>query len=93
MDLVGRAHPHLPEVELATAIVDTADELMDEHPTVDFGLAALASALKLPDGAALALFALGHTIGWIGQAIEQYRIDTMIRPRARYVGDSPNGRE
>ncbi|MBZ0320360.1 MAG: citrate synthase family protein [Anaerolineae bacterium] len=91
VDLVTRAHPHLPEVELATAIVDTADELMDEHPTVDFGLAALASALKLPEGAALALFALGHTIGWIGQAIEQYRIDTMIRPRARYIGDSPNG--
>ena len=35
------------------------------------------------------LFALGRTIGWIGHAIEQYQIDRIIRPRARYVGVPP----
>jgi citrate synthase len=35
------------------------------------------------------LFALGRTIGWIGHAIEQYQENRMIRPRARYVGESP----
>jgi len=45
--------------------------------------------LKLPDGATLTLFALGRTIGWIGHAMEQYALDEMIRPRARYVGVMP----
>jgi len=34
---------------------------------------------------------LGRTIGWIGHAVEQYRIDRLIRPRARYVGPPPSG--
>ena len=38
---------------------------------------------------AVALFAMGRTIGWIGHALEQYQIDRMIRPRARYVGVQP----
>ena len=50
-------------------------------------LATLAQTLGLPPGGAVALFALGRTIGWIGHAIEQYASGTLIRPRARYVGE------
>ena len=49
----------------------------------------MAGALELPPGSALALFALGRTIGWIGHAIEQYQTDRLIRPRARYTGEMP----
>jgi citrate synthase len=51
----------------------------------------LARALELPSGGAMALFALGRTVGWIGHAIEQYGSDSLIRPRARYVGEQPAG--
>lgn len=37
----------------------------------------------------MTLFAMGRTVGWIGHAIEQYRIGRIIRPRARYVGELP----
>ena len=37
----------------------------------------------------MALFALGRVAGWIGHAIEQYKIDQIIRPRARYIGPQP----
>jgi citrate synthase len=60
-----------------------------EHPNVDFALAALARVLRLPDGSALTIFALGRTIGWIGHAIEQYETAQLIRPRAKYVGPPP----
>jgi citrate synthase len=43
----------------------------------------------LPDGAALTLFAIGRTIGWIGHAIEQYEQNAIIRPRAKYVDENP----
>ncbi len=81
------AYPEAPAVELASSVVEEASELIGERPTVDFGLVILVQALGLPAGGALALFALGRTVGWIGHAIEQYQSDRMIRPRARYIGE------
>jgi citrate synthase len=81
--------PQSREVELASAVMAVALEVVGERPTVDFGLAMLARALRLPPGAALALFAIGRSIGWIGHAIEQYQQDRIIRPRARYTGEPP----
>jgi citrate synthase len=74
---------------LVRAVVAAAAELVGEPPTLDLGLAALARALRLPEGSPLALFALGRTLGWIGHAIEQYADGRLIRPRARYVGERP----
>ncbi len=58
-------------------------------PNLDFSLGVLSLALELPPGAALALFAIGRTVGWIGHAIEQYRDRRIIRPRATYTGPPP----
>jgi citrate synthase len=55
-------------------------------PNIDWALAVLARHLALKPGAALGLFALGRTIGWIAHAQEQYASGRLIRPRARYVG-------
>lgn len=70
----------------ALSVAGAVFELIGERPTVDFGLVTLARALGLPPGAAVTLFALGRTVGWIGHAIEQYEGGSLIRPRARYVG-------
>jgi citrate synthase len=86
---IQRAYPLAPEVALAASIVQNVRDLMGEYPTVDFGLVILAHTLGLPPGGAIALFALGRTIGWIGHAIEQYESGRLIRPRARYVGGQP----
>ena len=86
--LVTAAYPSSPDVARCAAVVNEALDLLRERPTVDFGLVALARALGLPPGGALALFALGRTVGWIGHAIEQYQSCSLIRPRARYVGKS-----
>jgi citrate synthase len=68
---------------------EAALDLIGERPTIDFALVIVARALKMPPDAALTLFALGRTVGWIGHAIEEYQKDRIIRPRARYVGRSP----
>jgi citrate synthase len=87
--LAARVAPRARSVELARAFVEAGQTLLDEHPTIDLGLVTLSQALGLPDGSALALFALGRTIGWSGHAIEQYAAGDLIRPRARYVGPPP----
>lgn len=89
LDQLAATYPNHPEVALAYAVVDAAVDLVDQHPTIDFGLAALTRILDLPAGAALALFALGRAVGWIGHAIEQYASSELIRPRARYTGRLP----
>lgn len=73
-------------VGLSGAVVEEVQKLTGERPTVDLALATVARALGLPAGGAVALFAVGRTVGWIGHAIEQYASNQLIRPRARYVG-------
>ena len=80
----------LPE---ASALIESAaaagTRLTGRQPNVDFALAAAATSLALPRNAALALFILGRTVGWIAHAIEQYESGILIRPRARYTGILP----
>jgi citrate synthase len=58
-------------------------------PNVDFALMAGCEALRLPHDAPFALFSVARCAGWIAHAIEQGQADTLIRPRARYVGPEP----
>ena len=73
----------------ARRLAGAGQSVLGEAPTVDFALVAMARALGLPSGAALTLFAIGRTMGWIGHAIEQYEKDAIIRPRAKYTGIQP----
>jgi citrate synthase len=68
-------------------------DLLKEEPNLDFGLAAIASAYKLPGRAPLCIFALGRTAGWIAHSMEQYATGDLIRPRARYGGLPPASQE
>jgi citrate synthase len=87
--LTAEAYPESLAVELSESVAEDVLRVMGAHPTVDFALATVARALGLPDGGAVALFGLGRTVGWIGHAIEQYESDSLIRPRARYIGEQP----
>ncbi len=86
---VAAAYPGSEALKLADEAAESAGDLVDELPNVDFALVVLARVLGLPPRGALTLFALGRTVGWIGHAIEQYETGRIIRPRARYVGEQP----
>lgn len=78
-----------PDLALAEAIATAGHDVLNEHPSIDFGLVAMARAFGLPADAPAALFALGRSAGWVAHAIEQYASGALIRPRARYVGPPP----
>jgi citrate synthase len=81
--------PKSKNAAFARELTAATSAVLSEPPNVDFALVAFTKALGLPNGAALTVFALGRTIGWIGHAIEQYGHDAIIRPRAKYVGEKP----
>ena len=74
---------------LSEKAAETGLRLIGRHLNIDFALAATAIGLGLPRGAALGLFVIGRTVGWIAHAIEQYESGVLIRPRARYLGPPP----
>ena len=75
-----------PELQ---ALRDAVQSVAGLAPNVDFALMAASQALRLPPDAPFALFLVARCAGWIAHAIEQGQADTLIRPRARYVGPEP----
>jgi citrate synthase len=107
-EIPGFAHPLYPEGDprgrcllevsgtlprVCAELVEEAAQLLEVRPNLDFGLVALCHSLGLPAGRALALFAMGRTVGWIAHALEQLATGHLIRPRARYVGRLPGSAE
>jgi citrate synthase len=80
----------LPADRSRDALIAAMSEIDGRHPNIDFALISMRRALKLPQGAALAIFAVGRTVGWIAHALEQQAEGKLIRPRARYVGGAPD---
>jgi len=80
----------LPAHPAWQTMIDSAEALIGQRPSLDFALVAVRRHLGLPVGAAFGLFALGRTIGWIAHAREQRESTQLIRPRAAYVGARPD---
>ena len=81
----------LPPRPEAQHLVDAMQAMTGIAPNIDFALLALEQRLRLPNGAAFALFAVGRTVGWIAHALEQWRDGTLIRPRAVYPAPVDDG--
>ncbi len=67
-------------------LLEAADTVVGEPPNVDFAIAALAAQYDLPADAAITIFALARSVGWLAHMLEQAETGTLVRPRARYVG-------
>ncbi|MGN6102353.1 MAG: citrate/2-methylcitrate synthase [Devosia sp.] len=71
------------------ALLEAGRAATGEEPNVDFALAAIRAAFRLPADAPLLLFAVARSVGWLAHAIEQATWGALLRPRARYVGPAP----
>ena len=79
----------LPGDRLMAELREAAAEASGAPPNIDFALAALTLAARLPDDAPFRLFAIGRSVGWAAHAMEQAATGHLIRPRARYQGLLP----
>lgn len=79
----------LPPDARRQSLIDTMAKTTGKLPTIDVALVSIRRALELPPGAALVLFAIGRTVGWMAHAFEQFQEEKLIRPRARYSGPQP----
>ena len=101
--LPGFGHPLYPEGDMRArairarlpfdagreAMLETLERLAGRPANLDAMLVILRRALRLPPGAAQAIFAAGRTAGWLAHALEQQAAGQLIRPRARYAGPPP----
>ncbi len=88
--MLREVYPDFPQLQIILTIRDLVSRATGQKPNIDFALASIGFILGLPQSAGLSLFALGRTIGWIAHAIEQYQAPQLIRPRARYTGETPH---
>ncbi|MDF2695215.1 MAG: hypothetical protein K0S65_3598, partial [Labilithrix sp.] len=88
LELAQRLSSKARGVRVLVSVTNAMHLVAREQPTIDVGLVALASALSLPRGAPLAIFACGRLAGWIAHVLEQRAAAHLLRPRARYVGAS-----
>lgn len=58
------------------------------YPNVDFYAGVVYKYLDIPPKLATAIFAIGRISGWLAHIIEQYNDNRLIRPRAKYVGET-----
>jgi citrate synthase len=83
-----RAAELLEQIKLdpiAAAVLQAGRSMGGVEPNVDFALVALERSFELPPGAALALFAIGRSVGWLAHVFEQRASGRLIRPRAEFV--------
>jgi citrate synthase len=79
--------PRAPRVRTIKALFDAMARAKRPPPNVDAALAAVCAALELPIGMGPAIFAIGRCAGWVAHIVEQQRTRSVLRPRARYIGD------
>ncbi len=80
--------PRALRVRTIAALVAAMDEANRPKPNVDVALAAACAALDLPTGMGPAIFAIGRCAGWVAHVLEQYDAKFVLRPRARFVGET-----
>ena len=71
------------------ALIEAMQRAGHPRPNLDTGLVAVTSALGLGEGAGAAVFAIGRIPGWVAHILEQRRLPSVLRPRARYVPAAP----
>jgi citrate synthase len=85
---LGEAAGDTKWYEMSVAIENYLKEEKGLAPNVDFYSATTYYQMGIPIDIYTPIFAMSRAGGWIAHVLEQYDDNRLIRPRARYVGES-----
>jgi citrate synthase len=71
--------------------IDRAEATLGIFPRQELGVVALLLAMGAPAASASALFALARVAGFVAHVEEQRQSGTLLRPRAKFVGQAAPG--
>jgi citrate synthase len=83
---VGRRTGHLNLYLASSELEKNVKEVKGLNPNVDFYSASTYYSLGIPIDLFTPIFAVSRMSGWTAHALEQYRNNRLIRPRADYIG-------
>ncbi|MFC7136241.1 citrate synthase [Halobaculum litoreum] len=87
-EALGEAAGDLKWYEMSVAIEEFMAEEKGLAPNVDFYSASTYYQMGIPIDAYTPIFAISRVGGWTAHVMEQYEDNRLIRPRARYVGET-----
>lgn len=88
LDLASQCAPRTRRHDAIVGFIADVHAQLGLHPRQELALVVLGMALGLPANTAGALFTLARTAGWVAHVSEQRLTGTLIRPRARFVGQA-----
>jgi citrate synthase len=71
--------------------IDRAESALGIFPRQELGVVALLLAMGAPAASASALFALARVAGFVAHVDEQRQSGTLLRPRAKFIGQAAPG--
>jgi citrate synthase len=89
---LGKRTGHVDLFLTSNKIEHTMKSLKNLNANVDFYSASAYYSLGIPIDLYTPIFAVSRMSGWTAHALEQYRNNRLIRPRADYTG-KPDGQE
>jgi citrate synthase len=86
LELAKRRAIRSKRLDAVFGLVAEAQDKLGLHPRQELALVILGTAMGLPKNSAGALFTLARTAGWVAHVREQRLSGSLLRPRAKFVG-------
>ena len=83
-DETGQKHLY----DISVKIEDIMKERTGIIANVDFYSATVYHSMNIPHDLFTPIFAISRTSGWLAHIFEQYRDNRIMRPRAKYIGET-----
>lgn len=88
LELVKRRKVQSKRLEAIYGFIDDVEAKLGIHPRHELAVMTVAVAVGLPEHCAGALFSLARTAGYVAHVQEQRLSGQLLRPRAKFIGQS-----
>lgn len=88
LDLIQKRTDRSKRLDTLERFIADVQERLGLYPRQELALVLLGTAIGLPSNTVGALFTLARTGGWVAHVREQQLTGTLLRPRAKFIGQA-----